>query len=186
MWARPLLDPYVFVPGLAALSFHSPKIIGSQLMSLLAVLHVPPGKKLSIIIESEHLWSSSLFKRGETWSQVQKPWSHQYFNPRLQARHLRPRLIIHIVKRHIRSPLMGCKCLHGLAPEYFSSPLEHHHAARSLRSSQSFLLIVPKSLLKTTGDHAFSGAVPCLSLHIRSCLKLMWKTHLYSIAYNSP
>ncbi len=178
MWARTLLDPYVFLPGLAALSFHSPKILGSQLMSLLAALHFPPGKKLSIIIESEHLWSSSLFKPGKTWSQVQKPWSHQHFNPRLQARHLRLRLIIHIVKRHNRSPLMVFKGLHGLAPEYFSSLLEHHYAARSLRSSQSFLLIVPKSSLKTTGDQAFFGAVSRLSLHIRSCLKSIWKTPL--------
>ncbi len=37
---------------------------------LLSLLHISPGKKLPITIESEHLWNSSHFKPGRTWSQV--------------------------------------------------------------------------------------------------------------------
>ncbi len=96
---------------------------------------------------------------------------------------------------HYKVLIMVFKGLHGLAPEYISCLLQQHCVTRPLRSSQSLLLHVPRSRLKTKGDRAFSVAAPhlwnSLQLHIRSCdsldcFKSMLKTHLYSVAYSCP
>ncbi len=54
------------------------------------------------------------------------------------------------------------KALHGLAPEYISDMIQVYTTTRPLRSSQKFLLKVPKSRLKSKGDRAFSVAAPRL------------------------
>ncbi len=97
---------------------------------------------------------------------------------------------------HYKVLIMVFKGLHGLAPEYISCLLQQHCVTRPLRSSQSLLLHVPRSRLKTKGDRAFSVPAPRLwnslpTLHIRSCdsldcFKSMLKTHLYSVAYSCP
>jgi len=48
--------------------------------------------------------------------------------------------------------LFVCKALHGCAPRYICNILTPHTTSRSLRSSNPFLLSVPRSHLKTKCD----------------------------------
>lgn len=64
------------------------------------------------------------------------------------------------------------KALHGLGPAYISELFSLFSPQRSRRSFAQFLLIVPKSRLKTKGDRAFSVYAPkhwnTLPLEIRT------------------
>jgi hypothetical protein len=89
--------------------------------------------------------------------------------------------------------LMVYKGLHGQAPAYISELLQHHCTSRPLRSSQSSLLKVPKSRLKTKGDRAFSVAAPRLwnglPAYIKAydsieAFKSPLKTYLFTVAFN--
>jgi exonuclease III len=54
------------------------------------------------------------------------------------------------------------RCLNGLAPPYLSELLVPYLPTRSLRSSQSLLLKIPKTKTKSYGDRAFQNAAPKL------------------------
>ena len=57
--------------------------------------------------------------------------------------------------------LLTFKALHGSAPPYLASMLQHRHARPGLRSSGSMLL-VPRTRLASYGDRAFSNLAPRL------------------------
>ena len=86
------------------------------------------------------------------------------------------------------------KCLNNLGPSYLTDLLLPYKPCRSLRSSSSLLLQVPKSKLKNYGDRAFAVAAPklwnSLPADIRSStslesFKAALKTHLFKAAYKS-
>ncbi len=54
------------------------------------------------------------------------------------------------------------KALAGLAPKYISDLLIAYSPQRALRSSNQFLLTVPRCRCKTKGGRAFSAAAPKL------------------------
>ena len=81
------------------------------------------------------------------------------------------------------------KCLHDRAPTYLQQLIQLYEPPRSLRSSSKFLLNVPKTQLKTYGDHDFTKAAPILWNSLPSSLweydslvsfKTALKTHLIS------
>ena len=85
------------------------------------------------------------------------------------------------------------KALHGLAPDYLSNLLSVYKPARSLRSSSSYNLSVPRSRTVTYGDRTFACACPKLwnqlPLSIRlseniDSFKMKLKTFLFKTAYN--
>ncbi len=87
------------------------------------------------------------------------------------------------------------KSLHNLAPLYLTELLHPHTLSRSLRSTNSDLLRVPRTRLKTRGDRAFSVVCPklwnSLPSHIRtaptmSVFKSTLKTYFFSLAFDIP
>lgn len=58
--------------------------------------------------------------------------------------------------------LLTYRCLNGLAPAYLSDLLVPYSPSRTLRSSDSNLLSVPKSRTKSYGDRAFKNCAPKL------------------------
>ncbi|XP_041642854.1 uncharacterized protein LOC121509496, partial [Cheilinus undulatus] len=58
--------------------------------------------------------------------------------------------------------LLTYKSLHALAPQYLSDLLHPYIPSRNLRSSDTGLLSMPKTKLRTYGDRAFSAAAPTL------------------------
>ena len=58
--------------------------------------------------------------------------------------------------------LLTFKCLHHEGPAYLRSLLEWYRPKRSLRSSKGLLLKVPRTSLKSYGDHAFEAVALCL------------------------
>ena len=88
--------------------------------------------------------------------------------------------------------LLTYRCLNGLAPAYLSDLLVPHLPSCTLRTSDTNLLIIPKSRRKTFGDRAFACCAPRLwnnlPRHIRlsdslSQLKTSLKSHLFQEAY---
>jgi hypothetical protein len=89
--------------------------------------------------------------------------------------------------------LMVYKCLNGLGPSYLSEMLLPYEPSRSLRSSGSRLLIIPKVRTKTHGEASFSYYGPHLwnrlpedlraaeNVHV---FKSRLKTHLFSLAFD--
>lgn len=84
------------------------------------------------------------------------------------------------------------RCLNGSAPPYLSEMLTPYVPSRSLRSSASLLLQVPKSRTKSYGDRAFCNASPRLwnnlPLEIRqsktlASFKLRLKSYLYKESF---
>lgn len=89
--------------------------------------------------------------------------------------------------------LVTYKALHGLAPDYIMELLHHYTPARTLRSSNSNSITVPKSRTKTYGDNSFSSAAPRLWNALPNSIKLSssvndfkakLKTHLFKLAFN--
>ena len=87
--------------------------------------------------------------------------------------------------------LLTFKCLHGLAPTYFSALLSPYCPTRSLRSSNQLLLNQPTSRTKI-GERSFSCAAPRawiqLPLAVRQCtsvnqFKVALKMHLFTGYY---
>lgn len=68
--------------------------------------------------------------------------------------------------------MLTCKTLHGLAPHYLPERLAVYSPRRDLRSSDSGLLSVPSTRLRSMGNRAFSSLA----------LKL-WNSLLYYIRY---
>ncbi len=58
--------------------------------------------------------------------------------------------------------MLTFKALHGLAPHYLAELLHPYTPSRRLRSSQSNLLVVPQTCLRSMGDKAFSFYAPVL------------------------
>uniref|UniRef100_A0A8C1MC95 Reverse transcriptase domain-containing protein n=1 Tax=Cyprinus carpio TaxID=7962 RepID=A0A8C1MC95_CYPCA len=58
--------------------------------------------------------------------------------------------------------MLTYKALHSLAPYYLSELLTSYTPTRRLRSSQSNLLVVPQTRLRSMGDRAFSSYAPVL------------------------
>jgi len=87
------------------------------------------------------------------------------------------------------------KALDGTGPEYIRDLLSFHTPSRTLRSSSDTLLLhLPRTKLKTYGDKCFSALVPAewnkLPISIRSSLSLfsfksMLKTHFFKLHYVS-
>ncbi|KAL3058228.1 hypothetical protein OYC64_010411 [Pagothenia borchgrevinki] len=84
------------------------------------------------------------------------------------------------------------KSLHTLAPQYLTDLLHPYTPSRSLRSSDTGLLSIPRSRLRTVGDRAFSVAAPtlwnALPPEIRNAASLdifksSLKTHLFTLAF---
>ena len=89
--------------------------------------------------------------------------------------------------------LLTWKALHGEAPEYIKEMLSPLQYQRTLRSSASGLLEVPRTNLKTYGDRAFSVQAPKLWNSLpspirekptRDSFKQTLKTHLFSSAFD--
>ena len=88
--------------------------------------------------------------------------------------------------------LLVFQSIKGNAPSYLQDLLHQHTNARLLRSSSKDLLTVPKSKLKTFGDHAFSVCGPRLwnelPVHVKASIstnnfKKKLKTHLFNCAF---
>ena len=67
--------------------------------------------------------------------------------------------------------LLTFKALDNLCPSYISDLLETYKPARTLKSSGRKLLVVPRSKLKSYGDHAFSVAAARLWNDIPDSIK---------------
>lgn len=86
------------------------------------------------------------------------------------------------------------RCIYGDGPGYLRDLLCHYRPARSLRSADQHLLVVPKFNMQTYGRRSFSVAAPltwnALPLELRATqshstfLRLL-KTHLFCKAYVS-
>ena len=85
------------------------------------------------------------------------------------------------------------KALNNLAPVYISNLLVRYEPSRNLRSTDKYLLQIPKTRLKTYGDRAFSVSAPrlwnVLPMEIKlspsdSVFKNRLKTHLFRATYN--
>ena len=92
---------------------------------------------------------------------------------------------------HYKIILLTFKCLHGMAPQYLSELLALYKPARSLRSENTSMLVVPRTRVKL-GERSFAAAAPKLwnelPLHIRKidnlcAFKSSLKTYLFRIAY---
>ena len=88
--------------------------------------------------------------------------------------------------------LLTFKSLNGLGPTYLSNLLEQYILARSLRTCDENLLVIPKSRLKSYGDRSFAFAAPSLWNSLPSNLrnvknidtfKGMLKTYLFKQSY---
>ena len=113
---------------------------------------------------------------------------YEHITPILRELHWLPvkqRIIFKIVT-------LTFKCLDGTAPSYLSDLLTPYNPSRSLRSSQSLLLIEKKARTKSYGARAFTHAAPQLwnelPLSIRQCdtlssLKCNLKLHLFKEYY---
>lgn len=84
------------------------------------------------------------------------------------------------------------KAIHNLAPPYLSDLIHINTPTRSLRSTSSINLIVPRVRLSTMGSRAFSCSAPRLwnslppdikNLDSISCFQSHLKTHLFRLAY---
>ena len=88
--------------------------------------------------------------------------------------------------------LLVFKCLNGLGPSYLSDLLLSYQPSRTLRSSGTGLLIVPKVRTKTHGEAAFSHYGPRLwnslpegvrTAETVDIFKRRLKTHFFSLAF---
>ena len=91
---------------------------------------------------------------------------------------------------NFRVPLLTCKALHGLAPQYLQS---FKTSCYNLRGSNTLLLAMPSVKSKATlGDQAFAIAAPSLwnslpselrSITCATSFKAHLKTYLFRHAY---
>ena len=83
--------------------------------------------------------------------------------------------------------LITYKAIHGLAPQYICELVQMKQSGWELRSTNQYLLQIPKTRLKTYGD---AGPTKWNHLpgHIRlaptiECFKSKLKTYLFDIAF---
>lgn len=119
---------------------------------------------------------------------VTKTKKRDHITPVLKSLHWLP------VKERItfKVLLLAFKCIHHKAPKYLSDLLHIYEPPRQLRSSNSSLLTVPKSRLKTVGDRTFVHNAAtlwnALPEHLRAIdsltkFKSSLKTYLYQQTY---
>ena len=114
---------------------------------------------------------------------------HDHITPILQTLHWLP-----ISSRiNYKILLLTHKCITGHAPTYLQELILPQTSTRSLRSTDSLLLRVPKTKLSTMGDRAFSSAAPRLWNRLPAQLrapqtldafKAGLKTYLFREAFN--
>ena len=89
--------------------------------------------------------------------------------------------------------LFTYKALHGLAPDYLANLLNFYKRVRTLGSSRSINLFVPRSRISTYGDRSFACVSPRLWNKLPDFIrysetldsfKTRLKTHLFKIAFN--
>lgn len=89
--------------------------------------------------------------------------------------------------------LMVFKCLRGLGPSYLSELLLSYEPSRTLRSSGTGLLVIPKARTRTFGEASFQHYGPrlwnSLPEELRAAenvhtFKSKLKTHLFNLAFN--
>ena len=89
--------------------------------------------------------------------------------------------------------LFTYKALHGLAPDYLANLLTFYKPVRTLRSSRSINLFVPRSRTSTYGDRSFACVSPRLWNKLPDFIrhsetldsfKTRLKTHLFKTAFN--
>ena len=89
--------------------------------------------------------------------------------------------------------LLCYKCMYDNGPVYLKELLIPYVPSRSLRSSSSHQLTIPKTAMKRYGDRAFSVAGPVLwnaiPASVKDCqsvasFKRNLKTHFFKIAYD--
>merc|ERR1712035_195653 len=89
--------------------------------------------------------------------------------------------------------LLVFKCLNGLGPSYLTDLLLPYQPSRTLRSSGTGLLTIPRVRTKTHGEAAFSHYGPYLwnglpenlrAAETVDIFKRKLKTHLFSLAFN--
>ena len=89
--------------------------------------------------------------------------------------------------------LLTWKCVNDKAPSYLQQLIFPYSPARLLRSSNKFLLTVPRTI-SSYGDRSFSACAPklwnSLPMNIREATSLeqfkkLLKTHLFNCAYDS-
>ena len=84
--------------------------------------------------------------------------------------------------------LLTFKAMHGMSPEYICDLIHTYQPARSLRSADASLLVVPRSLLETCGKRAFSVTASTLwndlPIYLRNCISLStFKSHLKTFLF---
>ncbi len=88
--------------------------------------------------------------------------------------------------------LLTFKAYNGLAPSYLCDLIDKKLQTYSLRNYDDFLLVEPRTKLKTYGERAFSKAAPFLwnplLIDIRrspnvACFKQRLKTYLFKLAF---
>lgn len=90
---------------------------------------------------------------------------------------------------------IGVGSLNAQDPPYLFGLIKPNTPAKALRPSNQLLLVSPRTKLKSKHDRAFAVMAPnlwnTLPLHIRAAetvehFKSLFKTHLFSLAFNSP
>ena len=83
---------------------------------------------------------------------------HEHITPILKSLHWLP-----VSSRiNYKILLLTHKCIHGLAPTYLQELITLQSTTRTLRSTNTLLLQVPRTRLSTMGDRAFCSAAPRL------------------------
>jgi exonuclease III len=120
---------------------------------------------------------------------VSKTHKYEHITPVLKALHWLP------VSQRIdfKVLILTYKALNGLAPSYIANMLQEYRPARTLRTTDCNLLVVPRARLKTAGQRSFHYAAPHLWNHLPNALrrcssfnmfKSSLKTHLFNVAYS--
>ena len=113
---------------------------------------------------------------------------YEHITPVLQSLHWLP--VPYRIEYKIL--LLTFKALNGMAPKYLRELITLYEPSRALRSTDSGLLTVKKTRLKTYGDRAFCASAPKLWNLLPACIrkatsldsfKTQLKTHLFVEAF---
>lgn len=115
---------------------------------------------------------------------------HEHITPILHSLHWLP-----ISTRiEYKVSLLTHQCIYGHAPPYLKELINPHNTKRSVRSTHSNLLHIPRTRLTTMGDRAFCAAAPKLwnalpdtlrAPQSTECFKKGLKTFLFSKAFDT-
>jgi hypothetical protein len=121
---------------------------------------------------------------------VTRTGKYEHITPVLKHLHwlpVRERIVFKIL-------LVTFKAINNQAPNYICDLLDTYRPSHHLRSKDKFLLVVPKTKLKTCGSRAFTAAAPTLwnalpqnvkSSESISVFKSRLKTFLFTRCYNN-